>query len=74
MNKRTTMKLHRLTPLLAALALVAPGVELKAADEGKLRIICFGAHPDDLEVAMGGTSAKLSDKGLTTLLVDLCDR
>jgi LmbE family N-acetylglucosaminyl deacetylase len=31
------------------------------------------AHPDDVEVAMGGTIAKLSDKGLTTLLVDLCD-
>ena len=36
-------------------------------------VLAFGAHPDDMEVAMGGTIAKLSDKGLTTLLVDLCD-
>lgn len=36
-------------------------------------VLAFGAHPDDLEVAMGGTIAKLSDKGLTTLFVDLCD-
>ncbi len=36
-------------------------------------VLAFGAHPDDVEVAMGGTIAKLSDKGLTTLLVDLCD-
>ena len=32
-------------------------------------VLAFGAHPDDMEVAMGGTIAKLSDKGLTTLLV-----
>ena len=38
-----------------------------------LDVIAFGAHPDDIEVAMGGTMAKLADKGLTTLLVDLCD-
>ena len=25
-------------------------------------VLAFGAHPDDLEVAMGGTAAKLSDK------------
>ena len=36
-------------------------------------ILAFGAHPDDLEVAMGGTAAKLSDKKLTALFVDLCD-
>ena len=36
-------------------------------------VLAFGAHPDDIEVAMGGTMAKLSDKGLTTLVVDLCD-
>lgn len=36
-------------------------------------VLAFGAHPDDMEVAMGGTLAKLSDKGLTTLLVDFCD-
>ena len=36
-------------------------------------VLAFGAHPDDMEVAMGGTIAKLSDQGLTTLLVDLCD-
>ena len=36
-------------------------------------VLAFGAHPDDVEVAMGGTIAKLSEKGLTTLLVDICD-
>jgi LmbE family N-acetylglucosaminyl deacetylase len=36
-------------------------------------IVAFGAHPDDLEVALGGTAARLSDRGLKTLFVDLCD-
>ena len=38
----------------------------------QIDVLAFGAHPDDLEVAMGGTTAKLSDKGLKTLFVDLC--
>lgn len=36
-------------------------------------VLAIGAHPDDIEVSMGGTVAKLSDKGLSTLVVDLCD-
>jgi LmbE family N-acetylglucosaminyl deacetylase len=36
-------------------------------------VLAFGSHPDDLEVAMGGVTAKLADKGLTVLFVDLSD-
>jgi N-acetylglucosamine malate deacetylase 1 len=32
-------------------------------NDGKLRIICFGAHPDDCEVAAGGTAAKWAANG-----------
>lgn len=35
-------------------------------------VLAVGAHPDDVEVFMGGTVAKLTDKGLSVLLVDLC--
>jgi bacillithiol biosynthesis deacetylase BshB1 len=35
-------------------------------------VLAFGAHPDDLEVVMGGTMIKLVQKGLSVLLVDLC--
>lgn len=35
-------------------------------------IIAVGAHPDDVEVFMGGTLAKLSQQGLSILMLDLC--
>ncbi len=35
--------------------------------------IAIGAHPDDVEAVMGGTLAKLAEKGRTVLLADLCD-
>jgi LmbE family N-acetylglucosaminyl deacetylase len=35
----------------------------KAADDEKLRIICFGAHPDDCELRAAGVGAKWSALG-----------
>jgi len=31
------------------------------------------AHPDDAEVQMGGTIAKMAKQGLSLLIVDMCD-
>lgn len=36
-------------------------------------VVAFGAHPDDLEVVMGGTAVRLVRAGLRVLFVDLCD-
>ncbi|MDH4066582.1 MAG: PIG-L family deacetylase [Acidobacteriota bacterium] len=36
-------------------------------------VVAFGAHPDDLEVVMGGTAAKLARSGRSILFVDLCE-
>ena len=35
----------------------------EAAADGKLRIICFGAHPDDCELQAGGVAALWAAKG-----------
>jgi LmbE family N-acetylglucosaminyl deacetylase len=36
-------------------------------------VLVVSAHPDDAEVQMGGTIAKLTDSGMRVLIVDLCD-
>lgn len=39
----------------------------------KVDVITIGAHPDDCEISMGGTIAKLVSKGYKVLIVDLTD-
>lgn len=41
------------------------------ADDGKLRIICFGAHPDDAEYKSGGTAALWASLGHHVKLVSV---
>jgi len=36
-------------------------------------VICFGAHPDDVEIGMGATAAAMARSGSDVLLVDLTD-
>jgi N-acetylglucosamine malate deacetylase 1 len=47
---------------------VIPGVQLPPED-GKLRIIAFGAHPDDCEIQLGGTAARWAQQGHHVLFV-----
>jgi LmbE family N-acetylglucosaminyl deacetylase len=35
--------------------------------------LVIAAHHDDVEVQMGGTVAKLTDRGLRVLFIDLCN-
>ncbi len=51
---------------LSGLALAARDKQKKAASscgDGKLRIIAFGAHPDDAEIGAGGVAIKWAEKG-----------
>ncbi|MCD0458851.1 PIG-L deacetylase family protein [Roseiconus lacunae] len=41
------------------------------AQDGKLRIICFGAHPDDAEYKSGGTAALWAEQGHHVKLVSV---
>src|SRR5438874_1368892 len=41
------------------------------AEDGKLRIICFGAHPDDCEIQAGGVAAMWAAKGHHVKLVSV---
>lgn len=36
-------------------------------------VVCIGAHPDDVEIGMGGTVASLASRGADVLIVDLTD-
>lgn len=48
--------------LLGALPRARAGADASAS-EGKLRIICFGAHPDDCELQAGATAALWAARG-----------
>lgn len=35
------------------------------------KILCLGAHPDDVEIGMGGTVASMTTRGIQVLILDL---
>ena len=47
------------------------GVALPPEGDGKLRIICFGAHPDDCEIQAGGTAMLWAKRGHHVLFVSV---
>lgn len=78
---RASRNLNRVMPLrlpFLALCLATacslraeiPGVKLPPGD-GKLRIIAFGAHPDDCEIQVGGTAALWAKQGHHVLFVSV---
>jgi N-acetylglucosamine malate deacetylase 1 len=46
---------------------------MSAAGDMELDLIAVGAHPDDVEIACGGTLARLARKGYAVGIVDLTD-
>jgi N-acetylglucosamine malate deacetylase 1 len=56
---------------LFALSFIALTLTAQAADDGKLRVICFGAHPDDCDLQAGGVAAMWAAKGHKVKLVSV---
>jgi LmbE family N-acetylglucosaminyl deacetylase len=68
--KITPLVLLGFTFLLSALRADIPGIKMPPND-GKLRIIAFGAHPDDCEIQVGGTAALWAKQGHHVLFVSV---
>ena len=58
-------------PLLTAGTLLLTAASPAPPDDGKLRIIVFGAHPDDCEIQVGGVAALWAAKGHHVKLVSV---
>src|SRR3954470_1466748 len=50
-----------------------PGARMAEVSEIELDFLAVGAHPDDVEIACGGTLAALARKGYKVGIVDLTD-
>ena len=46
---------------------------MTTAEHAALDVIAVGAHPDDVEIACGGTLAKLVTQGYRVGIIDLTD-
>jgi len=58
-------------PFLTAATLLLTAASPGPPEDGKLRIICFGAHPDDCEIQVGGVAALWAAKGHHVKLVSV---
>ncbi len=56
---------------LVATSLAVASAAPAPTDDGKLHIICFGAHPDDCEIQVGGVAALWAARGHKVKLVSV---
>jgi LmbE family N-acetylglucosaminyl deacetylase len=57
--------------LLASAALLLLGTAVIPAQTTKLRVIAFGAHPDDCDIKFGGTAIKMARMGYAVKFVSV---
>ena len=69
-SMKLTSLLHSAALLVCAASLLSTAAHAADAD-GKLRIIVFGAHPDDAQYKAGGTAAKWAKLGHHVKLVSV---
>jgi len=63
--------LRSILSLALVIGLLSPGIVSAQEEDKPLRIIAFGAHPDDAEFQIGGTAAKWIAKGHKVKLVSV---
>ncbi len=74
--KRSTFQRKAVRSVLAlataaSLSFISAHAVTPPPDDGKLRIICFGAHPDDCELQASGTATMWAAKGHHVLFVSV---
>ena len=65
------LRIQGLSIVLLCLGLTSSASAAGPPDAGKLRIIAFGAHPDDAEFKVGGTAARWAAAGHHVKLVSV---
>lgn len=65
------MRQSILCGVFVATSIALTSAALAAPNDGPLRIICFGAHPDDCEIQAGGVAAMWAAKGHKVKLVSV---
>ncbi len=63
MTKCKLLSIPALLPAMVLCGFVVPTLAMGQAQETKLRVIAFGAHPDDCDGKFGGTAAKFAKAG-----------
>jgi LmbE family N-acetylglucosaminyl deacetylase len=56
---------------MRTLLLVMAGMSMLAAEDGKIRVIAFGAHPDDCDIRASGTAALFAKMGYAVKFVSV---
>lgn len=63
MSKDGLGRILAISAVVVACAFIVPGEATAQAPDTKLRVIAFGAHPDDCDGKFGGTAAKFAKAG-----------
>src|SRR2546422_6150321 len=71
LNQRKSMSRFSILGLAAVSVWLSTSTAWAPAEDGKLRIICFGAHPDDCELQAGGVATLWAAKGHHVKLVSV---
>ena len=71
MSKRILWSIGTVLTTVLLCGLAIPNNAMAQAQDGKLRVIAFGAHPDDCDGKFGGTAAKFAKAGAVVKFVSV---